>query len=197
MSKDKKQIANFLFEVGMLANTPRSGFYFLGSGKQSVAEHINRVCYIGYVLAMMEKDVDTGRIVQMCLFHDMLESRISDLNYVHQKYTARFEDKAGKDLCDNLPFGKEVEELLKEYHDRKTKESVLAKDADNIELLLSVKEQFDIGNTRAQEWLPSIAKRIKSKSAKQLIEAILETESDEWWFTDKDSKWWIDRDNQE
>ena len=30
----QKNIANFLFEAGMLAKTPRSGFHFLGSGKQ-------------------------------------------------------------------------------------------------------------------------------------------------------------------
>ena len=48
----KGQIANFLFEVGILARTPRSGFHFLGTGDQTVAEHINRVSYIGYMLAI-------------------------------------------------------------------------------------------------------------------------------------------------
>jgi len=32
-----KDIANFLFEVGMLQKTPRSGYQFLGSGCESVA----------------------------------------------------------------------------------------------------------------------------------------------------------------
>ena len=34
-----KNLANFLFEVGMLKRTPRTGFQFLGSGAESVAEH--------------------------------------------------------------------------------------------------------------------------------------------------------------
>ena len=34
---DNKKIANFLFEVGILARTPRSGFHFLGTGDQRVA----------------------------------------------------------------------------------------------------------------------------------------------------------------
>jgi hypothetical protein len=46
---DHKQIANFLFEVGILDKTPRSGFHFLGTGNQTVAEHVNRVCFIGYI----------------------------------------------------------------------------------------------------------------------------------------------------
>ena len=43
-----KRIANFLFEAGMLKRTPRTGFQFLGSGAESVAEHIFRTVYIGY-----------------------------------------------------------------------------------------------------------------------------------------------------
>ncbi len=41
-------IANFLFEVGMFNKTPRSGFQFLGSGRESVAEHILRTIFVGY-----------------------------------------------------------------------------------------------------------------------------------------------------
>jgi putative hydrolase of HD superfamily len=42
-----KDIANFLFEVGMLQKTPRSGFQFLGSGHESVAEHVFSTVFIG------------------------------------------------------------------------------------------------------------------------------------------------------
>ena len=45
-----KSIANFLFEMGMLKKTPRTGFQFLGSGKESVAEHVLQVIFIGYTL---------------------------------------------------------------------------------------------------------------------------------------------------
>ncbi len=33
-----KNIANLLFEAKMLKEIPRSGFHFLGSGKESIAE---------------------------------------------------------------------------------------------------------------------------------------------------------------
>jgi len=62
-----KNIAEFFFEIGILAKTPRSGFHFLGTGNQSVAEHSNRVVFIGYTLAMLEKDVDTLKVIKMCL----------------------------------------------------------------------------------------------------------------------------------
>ncbi len=188
-------IVDFLFEAGMLAKTPRSGFFFLGSGEQSVAEHINRVCYIGYTLAKLTGDVDTGKVVQLCLFHDISESRISDLNYVHQKYTERFENKAHEDVTTPLPFGDDVKALLGEYEERESKESLLAKDADNLELLCSLKEQFDIGNTRAKTWFPPLVKRLKTEEAQSLAARIIEIDSDRWWYGEKEDGWWVHRNN--
>ncbi len=187
------KVVDFLFETGMLARTPRSGFHFLGSGEQSVAEHINRTSYIGYCLAQLAGDVDVGLVVQMCLFHDVSESRISDLNYVHQKYTERLEDKAHEDLTSPLPFGDKLKSLIDDYEKRESKEAILAKDADNIEFLLSLKEQLDTGNQRAATWIPSLLKRLKTDEAKNLAEKIVEIDSDRWWFGDKENDWWVNR----
>lgn len=193
MSKHKKQIVNFLFEVGILSKTPRSGFYFLGSGEQSVSEHTNRVVFIGYVLATLEKGVDVGKVMKMCLFHDVAEARTSDLNYVHQKYAAADEQKAINDLVQTVPFGADIAATVTEFKERKTKESLLAKDADNIEWILSLKEQVDIGNARAKTWIPSAQKRLLTPIAKELAEVILKTNSDNWWFSEKNDEWWVTR----
>lgn len=191
--KDLNGIVDFLFEVGILSKTPRSGFFFLGSGDQTVAEHINRATYIGYCLAQLAGNVDVGKVVQMCLFHDISESRISDLNYMHQKYTKRLEKKAVKDLVESLNFGKNLKKLINEYEKRESKEAKLTKDADNLELLLSLKEQKDTGNKRAETWIPSLLKRLKTNEAKKLAKAIIKTDSDRWWFSNKQDNWWIDK----
>lgn len=188
-----KPIVNFLFEVGILAKTPRSGFHFLGSGQQSVSEHICRVMYIGFTLAQMEKNVDTGKVLQMCLFHDVSEARTSDLNYVHQKYADSDEERALKDLTDTLEFGPKVMELLLEFKDRKSTESLLAKDADQLEWILSLKEEADTGNKRAETFLPPAVKRLKTKAAQILAEKIIVTNSDDWWFGNKEDNWWVSR----
>ncbi len=194
MKDDKTDsIVDFLFEAGMLAKTPRSGFFFLGSGEQSVAEHINRVSYVGFVLAQMNGKADVSKVLQMCLFHDITETRISDLNYVHQKYTERLEDKALDDLVTSLPFGGAIKTIMDEYHERTSIESLLAKDSDNIEFILCLKEQVDIGNERALTWIPSAVQRLKTDEAKLLAEKILSTDSDRWWFGEKDSDWWVNR----
>lgn len=192
-SNPTKALANFLFEVGILSKTPRSGFYFLGSGDQSVAEHTNRTVYVGFVLASMHGKADTLKVLKMCLLHDLAEARTSDLNYVHQKYAASDEESAIKDLASTLPMGKDILTTLEEYQKRESIESIIAKDADNLDWILSLREEEDTGNTRAAEWIPSAVKRLKTKEAKELAEQILNTKSDEWWFSDKESDWWVNR----
>lgn len=196
LKKNNKEIINFLFEVGILSKTPRSGFHFLGSGQQSVSEHMNRTAYIGFVLSTMDGEVDSAKVIEMCLFHDLAEARTSDLNYVHQKYTFSDEHKAIDDLTKTLPFGAKMLKVLNEYKERKSKESLLAKDADSLEWLLSLKEQVDIGNTRAKTWIPSAVKRLKTKIAKDLAKQIVKTNSDDWWFSNKQDNWWVKRNKE-
>jgi len=190
------EIVKFLFEVGILSKTPRSGFHFLGSGNQSVSEHTNRVIFIGYALASLEKNIDMLKVLKMCLFHDITETRISDLNYVHQKYVERKEEEALQDLTKTLPFGEDFKEILTEYENRESREAILAKDADNIEWILSLKEQVDNGNSKALIWIKPTIKRLKTENGKMIGEKILETDSDSWWFANKDDEWWVSRNKE-
>ena len=196
MSKDLKAVANFLYEAGMLAKTPRSYFPFLGTGEQSVAEHLNRAAYIGYSLAHINGTANPERTALMCLFHDFGEARISDLNYVHQKYVKSDEMKVVKDQTEKLPFGEALRHLFAEYEERESIESLLAKDADNIEFIISIKEQVDVGNKRAKDWIPFAVDRLKTEEAKKLVDAILDTDSDAWWFDKKDGDWWVHRNKE-
>lgn len=190
-------LVNFLFEVGMLAHTPRSGFQPLGSGSQSVAEHTHRVVYIGYTLSAMTPGTDTSKVMKMCLFHDLPEGRTSDLNYIHQKYAQTNEKQALRDLTEKLPFGDDILQLHKEYEERESIESKLAKDADNLEWIMCMKEQADIGNKRAETFIPPAVKRLKTPAAQRLATRILLTNSDEWWYGDKQDQWWVSRNKQQ
>ncbi len=185
-----KNIANFLFEAGMLKRTPRSGFQFLGSGAESVAEHIFRTTYIGYTLGHMVTGIDVDRLIKMCLFHDLPEARTGDLNYVNKKYVDADEKKAVSDLAGTLPFGQEIRELILEFIEGTTAEAKLARDADQIEMILALKEYKDLGNKYADEWLEFSLKRLTTDTARDLAKTILETDSSLWWFSDK-GDWWI------
>jgi putative hydrolase of HD superfamily len=185
-----KNIANFLFEAGMLKRTPRSGFQFLGAGAESVAEHIFRATCIGYALGKLVPGVNVDRMIKMCLFHDLPEARTGDLNYVNKKYVEANENKAVEDLAQTLPFGGEIKELIQEFIEGKTEEARLARDADQLEMILALKEYKDLGNKYADEWLEFSFKRLQTDPAKELAKMVMETDSSLWWFSDK-GDWWI------
>lgn len=185
-----KNIAHFLFELGMLKRTPRTGFQFLGSGTESVAEHIFRAALIGYTLARLDGQVDPGRVLLLCLFHDVPEARTGDLNYVNKKYVRADEAKAVEDLARTLPFGDDYRALHAEFTEKRTRESQLAHDADQLEMILALKEHKDLGNRYADEWYPFSVQRLQTEVARSLAETIWTTDSSRWWF-DGDSDWWV------
>jgi len=187
-------IANFLFEVGMLKRTPRTGLQFLGSGEESVAEHVFRVVFIGYALVRMEQDVDELKVLKMCFLHDLPEARIGDLNYVNKKYVTADETKAIRDLAETIPFGGDIEQIIEEFNRAETREAQLANDADQLELILMLKEYKDLGNKYADEWISYALKRLRTEKAQALAHAIIDTDSTSWWFKDK-GDWWINGGN--
>jgi len=145
---------------------------------------------IGYALSKMVPKVDEKRVLKMTLLHDILESRTGDLNYVNKKYLKVDEEKALNELANSLPFGEELKGLIKEFHEKRTQESLIANDSDQLELILMLKEYGDLGNKYTKDWISFALKRLHTPQAKKLAEAILATDSAEWWFKDK-SDWWV------
>ncbi len=188
-------IANFLFEIGMLQKTPRSGFQFLGSGSESVAEHILRTIYIGYTLCKMDQTADELKVLRICLVHDLPEARTGDMNYVNKKYVTVDEGKAVRELTATLFFGDEIKSSIEEFNEKKTKESLIARDADQLALLLQLKEHDDLGNKYSRDWIAFVVQRLCTENAKKIAEQILKTDSSQWWFKDK-SDWWVNGGSQ-
>ena len=186
----KKRAVEFLFEVGMLKKTPRTGYQFLGSGGESVADHSFRTAIIGYVLASQENDADRNKVVLMCLFHDLSEARSGDHNYMNKKYVEVDEESAIRDQVRELLFGDEIIALIHEFNSGDTLDARLSKDADQLDLILELKEQLDLGNPNAQDWLSFAFRRLHTDGAKKMAEEILTTHSTDWWF-DKKTDWWV------
>ena len=179
-----------MFEVGMLKKTPRTGYQFLGSGKESVAEHSFRMTLIGYLLSLQEPKADAMKTTLMCLFHDLHEARTGDHNYVNKRYVQIDEDKAVQDLAKGLPIRDEIVSLTREFTEGKSLEACISRDADQLDLILSLKEEQDLGNPYAREWLRYAVKRLQTESARKMAQEILQTDSTEWWF-EKKTEWWV------
>lgn len=177
-------LIRFLHEVGHLAHTQRSGFTFLGSGNQSVAEHIYRTALIGWALShRIEKAVDTNKVVLLCLFHDLHESRTGDLNYVQKKYLKADIDKVLQDMEAYPFFSQLFSPYIIEYEENKTLEAQIAHDADQLELLLELKKLLDLGNNFASAWMQRVEERLILDESKKLASAILKEDYNTWWQT--------------
>ena len=187
-----QQVTDFIYESGILSKTPRSGLWFLGTGSQSVAEHTLRTAFIGYALGTLTPRADTNTVVLMCLLHDFGEARTSDLNYVHQKYGRLAEAKAIEDVSRNVPFGKEMKGLYLEQEAGKTPEAKLAKDADQLEWIATLREEEVKGNTKARSWAEIGWRRLKTPLARRIGRALLATHPDHWWFDVRDT-WFVNR----
>lgn len=182
MEEVMERIAKLLFEVGMLKKTPRTGFRFLGSGQESVADHSYRVILIGYVLARITPGVNRTKLMELCLFHDLVEARTGDLNYVYKDYASVDSAKAVDALTSDLDFGEDIAGLIREFKAGQTEESKLARDADQLDLILELKEQHDLGNKYAEKWLEHVVKRIGTPPGQELAKQILDTDFCSWWF---------------
>lgn len=188
-----RRVAEFLFEAGTLKRTPRSGWQFLpGAAPESVAEHSFRATLIAWVLAEADEHADVARTTELALVHDLAEARTGDLNYVHQKYATVDEAGAEADMCLGLPFGDRLGALLAEYREGASRESALAHDADQLEMLLSLKERLDGGVPAAEEWIPAVVDRLRSETARALAEDILAGHTQDWWY-DRGASWWVSR----
>lgn len=176
-----EKIADLLFEARMLKEIPRSGFAFLGAGRESVAEHSYSTSFIAFVLIQLSDEVDAYRTICMCLLHDLPETRIGDLNTVHKHYVQADEESAFSDATQGLPFASEWTALLAEFNAGETKEAKLARDADQIALILELKHLKDLGYHPPDDWLPPVVARLQTEIGKKVARAVLETSRDAWW----------------
>jgi putative hydrolase of HD superfamily len=176
-----KRIAELILEAGFLKHLPRSGYQFLGAGRESVAEHVYSATFIAFVFSLLKPDLDAHRLITMCLVHDLPESRLGDLNYVQKQYLQGDEPKAIADALKDIAFGDDVKALIEEFNAGRTAEAQLARDADQLALLLDLKSLHDVGYRTPEGWMPHVQQRLKTKLAQQLAEALLAESWDGWW----------------
>lgn len=177
------KVVNFIFELGHLRRIKHEGWRLANVEKpDSVAEHSLRAAQIGYLLAKMENHPNPHKITTMLLFHDIGECRIGDIHKLANRYVVSNEDKAVTEQCAELEeTGNEILSFWNEMHDKKTIDSIIAKDADYLEQAFMAKEYLELGHKACQSYIDSIDKAVKTKSAKKLIKAMKKTDSYQWW----------------
>ncbi len=183
------RLADLVFEAGMLRRTPRTGYQFLGTGAENVAEHSFRTALIGFVLAGMA-GADPYRTMALCLFHDLPEARTGDFNYVNKLYNTANSRQALADALAGTGLTATVMPLHDELEAAGTLEARLAQDADQIDLIANLKEELDLGNRYAAAWIEASLGRLRTEEGRRLARAVAETDHSDWWFLGPDRKWW-------
>ncbi|MEK6982044.1 MAG: HD domain-containing protein [Candidatus Micrarchaeota archaeon] len=170
-----KEISKLIFELGMLKRVKRSGWWIAAvKDPESVAEHSFRVAAIAYILAKLEKE-NAEKICSAAVFHDCLETRLTDVNKIMARYidTKEAKERITKDQMANLPI--QIDFVLTE------KEKLILKDADLLEMFFQAKEYVEIGYKECADWINESEKRLTTKSAKEILKEMKNMNSCEWW----------------
>lgn len=183
------RLVDFLNECGMLRRTPRTGYQFLGTGQENVAEHSFRTAVIGFVLAQMA-GANKERTALLCLFHDLHEARTGDFNYVNRIYNSSTRTQALADCLAGTGLAPDLMPMWEELEETASLEAKLAQDADQLDLMLNLKEQSDLGNAYADKWLAAAKERLRTPEGQELARAVLETDHTDWWYLGPDQAWW-------
>lgn len=179
-------IINFLAEAGQLKRVKRSGWWVAGiKDPESVADHCFRCAVLGYLLAKMEH-ADPFKVLMMTLFNDIHEARINDLHKVGHRYIdfKSAEKKTFKEQIKLLPkkMRGEYSSLREEYDLQRSKEALVARDADILECILQAREYYNSGFTQTKSFMSPGKKHLKTKSAQRLFKRILAWDNTEWWL---------------
>lgn len=179
-------IAKFFFELGQLKRVKRSGWWLAGiKDPESVAEHSFRAAIIGRFLAEME-NADADKVTAMVLFHDIPEARINDLHKVGARYInfKKAEETVLKEQAERLPK-KIADEMLSSHYEveqQKTKEAIIAKDADLLECAIQAKEYLEQSYKDCENWIHNVGKLLKTRSAKKVFGLMNKTNANSWWY---------------
>jgi putative hydrolase of HD superfamily len=133
-------VLTFLRAAERLKTQTRSGWTSTGQA-ESVAEHTWRLCLMAMLLYGHTPGIDLGRLLRMCLIHDLGEAIGGDIPAPDQMRGA---SKAGQERTDliqltaSLPaeLGQEILELWDEYERAASPEAKLAKGLDKLETIL-------------------------------------------------------------
>ena len=178
-------IVDFFYEMGVLKRQRHTGSILAGvKDPDSIADHTCRAAIIAYVMAGLE-GANEEKTACIVLFHDIGECRVGDQHKVGSRYWDHSvpEEKAYDEQIALLPkkIEKKLKDYFKEFNTRDTKEGIVAKDADWVEMAMTAKEFAEQGYESMNDWVVKISEAVETDCAKEMIEKIKITKSTDWW----------------
>ena len=133
-------VLQFLREAERLKNVYRTS-WTSGGQQESTASHTWRLCLMALVFEPNFPELDIGKLLKICIIHDLGEAIGGDIPAIYQQSDAPKAGKERKDLLmllEPLPAGikHEIVALWDEYEAAATPEARMAKALDKLETLL-------------------------------------------------------------
>jgi putative hydrolase of HD superfamily len=182
-----EKIKRFISEVEALKRVEHMGVKLAGLEKvDSVAEHVLVSAQIAYVLAKLE-GADAQKCAVMNIFHDNEEVRLGDRHKVAKRYleTKQAERQAEQEHFSNLPsnIAEVLFALQEEKRAKTTKEAIIAKEADLLEMVAQAKIYQESGFQGCKYWISELENVFQTESAKAIFRAIVEDSDflNSWW----------------
>lgn len=140
MEKKIKNLLQFYLLATELKDKIRSGWKVWNIDRErveSVAEHIYGTCILAISIdSQFELDIDLYKVIIMLVLHEIEEIKIGDLT-PFDKVTKEEKRKIGKQAVEEvlITLDKKVQyiELIEEFENMKTNESIFAKMCDKLE----------------------------------------------------------------
>ena len=155
---------------------------------ESVAEHSWRITLMAFLLKHEFKDIDTGRVMEMCVIHDLGECFTGDIpTFSKTDDDRKNEDDLLHEWLTSLPsdISADMISLYEEMEKQETKEARLFKSLDKLEALIQHNEspletwsenEFELNKTYAfntvsySKWLTELRKAILDETLEKLGE---------------------------
>jgi putative hydrolase of HD superfamily len=134
-----KSVVNYYVLNNKLKNLIRTGWTNWNVKKErveSVAEHIYGVEALAIAMySEYEYDIDLYKVILMIAIHELEEILIGDLTawQISKEEKERLGHEAIKKVIGELLINEELEELILEFDERKTKEAIFAYQCDKLE----------------------------------------------------------------
>lgn len=140
-SVDDHRLLDCFAELHNLVKLPRTGWIMAGVREpESVSDHCYEAALIAYTLARyVAEPIDMGKVLTMLLFHEVGETRLTDLPrrgsmYMKQAKGAA-ESQIAKDVIGDV--APELLEVLGEFHERVSLEARLAEACEELQILFA------------------------------------------------------------
>jgi putative hydrolase of HD superfamily len=141
---------------------------------ESVADHSYSLTGIAMVLSDL-RNLDTQKVMKMCVLHDLAESIIGDLtpDEISRKGKQKLENKTMKKILSILPnnIAKEYFEIWSEFQEKKSDEAKLVHESDKFEMALQasiyLKEGFS--KEKLKKFFDSADKEITNSTLRKIL----------------------------